>query len=450
MPRADLAVKGGKIVSSAGIREGVVYVEQGRVVAVTEELSAPAKQVIDATGLFVLPGCIDGHVHMMDPGFTEREDFITGTAAAARGGITTVIEHHRHAPPTVNADILEDKKAYLGKRSLIDFSLMGGAQPSNQHEIVGMWERGAVSFKGFTCEIHGQEPLLEGDLFELFTNLARIGGMALIHCESDSLLRANERRLKALGRKDPLAIAEWRSPLAEVLAVRNVAYLAEVTGAKVVIAHVSQPAVIEEIRAARRRGARIFAETCPQYLWLTTRDLQAKGPFAKFTPPPRDEMSQQGLWDALRAGDINIISSDHCPFPHEHKARGIENIWEAPFGVPGVETTLRLMLTGVNRGQLTLPQLVSLMCEGPARVYNLWPRKGNLDPGADADMVLVDMNRREILNNAGITSKCGWTPYEGIETHGAPVMTIVRGEVVAAEGKVPEEVGYGRFVTRDA
>jgi dihydroorotase-like cyclic amidohydrolase len=357
-----------------------------------------------------------------------------------------VSEHHRHSPPTLTANILEEKKAYLGRRSLIDFSLMGGALPSNQGEIAGMWANGAVSFKGFTCEIHGQEPLLEGDLYELFTQLAKIDGMCLLHCEQDALLKWNERKLKQLGRQDPMVIAEWRSPLAEVLAVRNVAYLAEVTGCKVVIAHVSQPEVLREIAAARGRGARIFAETCVQYLHLTTEDLKRQGGFLKFTPPPRDPATVEGMWEMVRQGYVQLISSDHCPFPHDQK--GGEDIWDVPFGIPGVETTLRLMLTAVNAGKLPLTKIPELMSEGPARLYNLYPQKGNLEPGADADMVLVDMNRREVLSSDGILSRAGWTPYEGWEITGGPVMTIARGKVLVTEGQVHEETGWGNFITR--
>lgn len=167
----------------------------------------------------------------------------------------------------------------------------------------------------------------------------------MLHCEHDHLLKWNERRLKDLGRKDPMVIAEWRSPLAELLAVRNVAYLAEVTGCKVVIAHVSQPEVLREIAAARARGARIFAETCVQYLHLTTEDLKRQAGFLKFTPPPRDPEIVEGMWDMVRQGNVHLVSSDHCPFPHEEKAG--DDIWEVPFGIPGVETTLRLMLTAV-------------------------------------------------------------------------------------------------------
>lgn len=446
--RADLEIYGGKIVSPRGIREGVIYVRDGKVAAITTEREATAARSIDATGLFILPGCIDGHVHMMDPGFTEREDFITGTSAAARGGVTTIIEHHRHAPPTLDADILEEKKSYLGRRSLIDFSLMGGVLPHNIGEVAGMWEHGAVSFKGFTCEIHGQAPLLEGELLQLFTELARVGGMALIHCEHDALLKHNEKKLKELGRKDPMLLAEWRSPLAEVLAVRNVAYLAEITGAKVVIAHVSQPEVLKVIAEARARGANIYAETCTQYLTLTTDDLAQQGAFAKFTPPPRSPETVAGMWELINQGYVHLVSSDHCPYPHDVKAQGNEDIWEAPFGIPGVETTLRIMLTAVNQGKLSLTKVAELLSEGPARVYNLYPKKGNLEPGADADMVLVDMNRHEVLTNEGVVSKCGWTPYAGREVHGAPLMTISRGKVVAMDAKVPEEVGWGRFITR--
>jgi allantoinase len=446
--KADLEIYGGEIVTPHYTKEGIIYVEDGKIVAITQERIAQAKKSIDATGLHVIPGAIDGHVHMMDPGFTDREDFLTGTTAAARGGMTTIIEHHRHAPPTLDANILKDKIDYFSTRSNIDYSLMGGIQPHNIDKAQEMWQHGAVSFKGFTCELHGQAPLLEGELYELFTLLAKIGGMALIHCESDSLTRWDEKRLKELGRKDPLAIQEWRSPLAEVLAVRNVAYLAQVTGAKVVVAHVSQPEVLREIRRARSNGANIYAETCTQYLSLSTEDLIEKGPFAKFTPPPREPEIVQEMWTYLNAGYVDIVSSDHCPHCETDKIIGLKDIWDAPFGIPGVELSLRMMLDGVSKGKTTLQKVVQLMCENPARLYGLYPKKGVLEVGADADIVLLDMNFKEVITKEGILSKCGWSPYEGKEVTGSPITTIVRGNIIMENLEMTDVSPVGEFISR--
>ncbi|MBW1976463.1 MAG: dihydroorotase [Deltaproteobacteria bacterium] len=446
--KADMAVRGGVVATPHGSFQADILVKEGKISALVKAHDIEAKQVIDASGLLVMPGAVDGHVHMMDPGHTEREDFITGTSAAAVGGATTVIEHHRTEPPVLNARIFQEKRDYLESRSLVDFSLMGGAVPDNLNELKNMWELGAVAFKTFTCALHGVVPMPAGNLRELFRTLAKFGGTTLIHAEDDSILRVNEELLRHSGRKDYLTVSEWRSEDAELVAISTATSLAAREGASAVFAHVSLPESLEVIQQARLQGAQIYAESCPQYFYLSHNDLLEKGPWAKFAPAVRNAETAHKMWDELEAGRISIVSTDHCPFPKSEKAAGIENIWDAPFGIPGIETTLRLMLNGVNKGLVSLERVVKALCEMPARIYGLYPRKGCLLPGSDADVLLIDLKGKDRISNQEIVSKCGWTPYDGMEVQGRIVTTIVRGKVVAENAKPVAERGYGQFIPR--
>jgi dihydroorotase (multifunctional complex type) len=385
---------------------------------------------------------------MMDPGYTEREDFITGTRAAARGGVTTVIDHHRTVPQVFGAKELLGKKEYLKTRSIVDFGLLGGLCPTNLGDLKGLWEAGALGFKGFTCELHEADALGIGNLMEILQEIRKFNGIALFHCEDDSLLKKTEERLREQGRKDPLSVSEWRSPEAEELAVRALIYAARKTGARVAVAHTSLPSLVLEQAAARAQGVCIYTETCAQYLYLTEEDLKAKGPFAKFTPPPRKKEEVEKMGWCLAQGLIDMMNSDHCPYPRSDKEAGLEDIWRAPFGIPGVETVISILLDGVASGKWTLSRVVEVRSEKPAMIYGLAGQKGFLRVGNDADLIFVDLKRKRRLDDTQILSKCGWTPYHGKEMTGDVALTMVRGKVVMREGKVIGEPGWGRFITR--
>ncbi|MGA2463867.1 MAG: amidohydrolase family protein [Thermodesulfobacteriota bacterium] len=446
--KADLAIINGLLVDSKSIYPGVLSIREGKIVGITQSLENHPQEVIDAKGLYILPGAIDGHVHMMDPGYTDREDFTTGTRAAARGGVTTVIDHHRTIPQVFGAKELSEKREYLKTRSIVDFGLLGGLSLTNLGNLKGLWEAGALGFKGFTCALHEADVLGIGNLIEILEEIRKFNGIALFHCEDDSLLKKTEERLRKQGRKDPLSVSEWRSPEAEELAVRTLIYAAKKTGARVAVAHTSLPSLVLEQAAARAQGIPIYTETCAQYLYLTEEDLKEKGPFCKFTPPPRKKEEVEKMWWCLSHGLIDMVNSDHCPYPYSDKEAGEEDIWLAPFGIPGVETTTPILLDGVAKGKLTLPQVAYVRSESPAMIYGLTGQKGSLRVGCDADLIFIDLKRKVVLNNLKIISKCGWTPYHGKEITGDVVLTMVRGKVVMKEGKVIGEPGWGRFVTR--
>ena len=451
MKEFDAVIQNALVVTSKTQYRANLYISDGKFSAITApETTFPAARSIDAGGKPVIPGCVDGHSHLMDPGYTDRETFITGTMAAAAGGYTTVTDHHRTIPAVYSVEPLLEKIEYLKDRAVVDFALMGGLSPDNQKELRAMWDAGVTSFKGFTCNLHGVQAMHSGYLLDTFRTIASFGGRALIHAEDNGIIAFEEERMKREGRKDPMAHFEGRSKLAEEIAVQTVLSLAKSTGANVGIAHVSQPHLAEMIRRVQEEGYPVFSETEPHYLSMNTEDLKRLGPWLRFTPPVNTPEMQEKLWELFDKGIFDTMGTDHCPIVKADKEKGLEDVLEAPCGIPGLETALKLMLTGVNSGKTTLNRLVACMCENPAKIYGLYPKKGAIQVGTDADLVILDMEKEETLCNEKVISKCGWTPYVGMTVKGGPDTVMVRGQIVFAEGKVIGKPGWGAFVPRQS
>ena len=442
----DLVLLGGTLVTPGGRRRAHIYVQDGLIADISDE-RVQATQSIDVSGMHVLAGMIDGHVHFQDPGDTTREDFISGSSAAAVGGVTTVIEH-THSDPVRTLEFLEHKVQYLRDRSLIDFGLAAHAWPDQIGQHTALWQAGVTFFKVFTCTTHGVPGHDAAHLLELFRELAAVDALCLVHCEDESITSENERALRAAGRNDPSIISEWRSREAELTALSTMGLLARVTGVRAIAAHVSTATAIDLIDRERRLGARLALETCPQYLYLyETEILEHPTPgLRKFTPPARirAESDAVEMWSRVAQGPITHISTDHAPATRAHKTDG--SIWEVHFGLPGVETTLNLLLNASIDGLLPLERATQLVSESPARLYGLYPRKGRLAVGADADLVVADLAAERTLDDASVVSKAGWTPYHGRRIKGRVVMTFSRGQLVAHEGRPIGEPGHGRFL----
>ncbi len=442
----DLALEGGTLVTPEGEVPMHVYIDGGRVAAIGAQRMS-ARRTLDATGLHILPGMVDAHVHFMDPGAPEREDFMSGSAAAATGGVTTVIEH-THAHPIYDANDLRAKADYLRQRSLVDFGLAAHVRADRLEAIPDVWAAGALYLKAFTCTTHGITGLLPADLMQAFRIIAAAGGICLVHCEDEGITSAAEHALREAGRADFGVIPLWRSREAEWVAVNTVALLARLTGARVVIAHASNGLTVDLAVRERQAGGAVWVESCPQYFYLREDEVLTLGPFRKFTPPARARtaVDVDEMWARLRRGDITYIATDHAPATRKQKEAG--DIWHVHFGLPGVETTLTMLLTAVNEGHLALSRLVQLTSEMPARVYGLYPRKGTLQVGADADVVLVDLTKERTLRDEDVISKAGWTPYAGRRVRGQVVATFVRGQQVAADGRPTGSPGWGQWLTR--
>jgi len=444
MSSFDLGVEGGTIVTARSRWRANLYVRDGKVALITDDRVA-ANTTVKASDLLVMPGMIDCHVHFMDPGALEREDFPTGSAAAARSGVTCVIEHS-HVSPVRTAGELRDKAAYMRTRSCVDFGLAAHSVAGDVDSAIGAWHAGATFIKAFTCTTHGVQGHTAGDLLRLFMASAATNATCLVHCEDDSMLESAHRALVANGRMDGAVIPEWRDRKAEVVAVTTVAYLAQETGAHIAIAHASNPAVFDAVKPYRAAGADISVESCPQYFVLLEHEVDDRGALLKFAPPARAHGASdlELMWDRFNAGDVDFISSDHAPATIEQKREG--SIWDAPFGLPGIDTTFSILADAASRGVITYERLVAGYSERPAKTYGLFPRKGSLAVGSDADFILVDPSREWTVNDDDIVSKAGWSPYSGRTLRGRSVATYIRGFPAAVDGEVVAQPGLGQYL----
>jgi allantoinase len=439
-----VGVEGGTVVSPVGRRRANVYVSDGKIQRVTHE-RIDAVDVVDASGCLVLPGMVDAHVHFMDPGELHREDFPSGTRAAAAAGVTTVIEH-THAAPVRTTRELQEKCAYLEDRAQVDFAL--AAHAWEDQDLESLWRAGVAFFKAFTCTTHGVPGWSYGRLRLLLEEIARLDAVCVVHCEDESLTDVALESLRAADRSDGSIVSEWRNREAELVALTGTVLLANQTGARVVVAHVSSPDAVETVSSNREANSSISIETCPQYLTLLESEVAELGPLRKFTPPARarSEAGLDRMWMAVERGPVDFISSDHAPSTLEQKSDG--DIWSVPFGLPGVDTTMPLLLDAAATGRMSYERLVDLYSERPARTYGLFPRKGCLRSGSDADIVIVDPDDTWTITDKGIRSKAGWTPYEGRRITGRVVKTYVRGRLVSDGGVVSEKTcGHGCFVS---
>lgn len=446
MRMADLLITGGTLVSPEGTVAADLVVQDGRIEGVLAPGSgAAAREVIEADGLHVLPGAIDVHTHVRDPGLTWKETWTTASQAAAVGGVTTIFDMPNTDPVVATPEAVRQKLERAAAQSCVDHGVYGVVIEDTLDLLRPMHAAGAVAFKLMMATDHARIPVpSDGAILEALETLAAMGLRTTVHAENHPILRWREHRLRAGGRTDAAAHLEQHTDIAAVEATSRIALFAEWTGAKIHIAHENTRHSLPVIQAAKARGVDLTVETCPHYLLLSTEDGARVGANALRVKPPVREPGHAGpLFDALRSGLIDILSTDHAPHLPEEKRRA--SIWECAPGFPGVETSMPLMLREVNAGRLTLSQYVRMACAAPARAFGL-ARKGHLGVGADADIVLVDMARRGVVTAAGLHSLGNLTPYEGFALHGMPVRTLVRGRTVARDGRVVPAAGWGRNV----
>ena len=446
--KVDLVIRNGRMLMDGELVEGGLAVEDGIVVAVAKDPNLPAADTVhNAGGNLILPGFIDIHVHFRDPGYPDREDFQTGTAAAAAGGYTCIGDMPNPLPPTTTPEAYKEKMVIAREKAIVDYALHGGAGEGTITNIRPLSELGARAFKAYTTTKYEALSASSPDAVRrILEATGSLGRLFMIHAEDQSIVDLETERTKEKGLQGFTAHARSRPPVVEEATIKMALAGAEKTESSIYICHVSSAMGVEAVRSAKRRGVRVVAETCPHYLLLTEEDGVELGPYAKTNPPLRSPGDREALWRGLLDGTLGVVSSDHCPYTREEKDAGLDDIFEAPPGMPGLETSLPLMLTQVNQGRLTLRRLVEACSENPARALGLYPRKGALAIGSDADVTVVDPKRKSVIRGDDLYTKSKITMFEGHETRGKPVATFVRGTLVMEDGEVVGRPGHGRFV----
>ena len=445
-------ITGGTIVTSDGPVRADIIIRDGRISAITTEADNRSDaETIDATGLTVVPGGVDVHTHFRVPDPRMVEGFDTGSQAALAGGITTAIEMPQAAPTATTGEVVREKKKLIAEQSRIDIALWGGAIGQQLDDIQEMIDEGVVALKAFMPASSPAFPHIDDDtMHQVFDYIADSGLPFGLHCESDSLLQAGIARLQAAGRTDPLAHAESRPALVETEAIHRALFFAEVTGGHLYVCHCATPEGLELIREARARGVWVDVETCPQYLLLDLSDLEAQGPWGRCAPAIRSRDEVEEIWDGVVDGTIDVISSDHAPYTVEEKKPGEENIWDAPLGCNMVQTMYPSVLSEMlaNR-DLDVSRFVELSAANPARIFGLYPRKGAIQVGSDADLTFYDLDRSWTVHGSDMLHRNKWTPFEGKEIGVAVVKTMVRGEVrFDIDGGISGDPGSGTFLAR--
>ena len=459
-PAVDTLVAGGRVVTATDVVETAVAIAGGRIVALGPESHLPrAERVIDATGKLVLPGLIDCHLHVGP----EYDDWRTAPRAAARTGLTSllpfVVYDEGESLPRAIARLREEAEAL----SVLDFGfhVILNHEP---HILEGLPEAvrlGVTSFKLFmTYKKRPKRMVSDEFIARTMDRLAALGGLCQLHCENGDILCYLEDKAIAEGRTAPADFPATCPDWTEEEAINRAILIGRLTGCPVYVVHLSTRLGLERIKRAQAEGQRVWAETCPQYLLLTDREMERWGPFAKIGPPlrPAEGPDRGALWEGAAAGFVATVASDHSPRVPAAKEPGRRNIFvdaegkPIPFGAPSLETLVPLVYSEgvVNRG-LPLPWLARVLAENPARIFGLWPRKGAIRIGADADLTLWDPAPEWTIQQSQHLGIAGFTPYEGWRVRGRPWMTLVRGQVVLnPAGELEQKPGFGRYLARGA
>ncbi|MSP31580.1 MAG: allantoinase AllB [Pseudolabrys sp.] len=442
----DLVIRGGTVVTDREAFPANVGIKNGVIAALRRPDEAPllGQNTIDAVGKHVLPGIIDCHVHFRQPGFEYKEDWTTGTMAAAFGGVTTVMEMPSMKPATDTVERFMTKRDLAESLAYVDFGLYALLSENSLPDIERLHEAGVTAFKCFLAAAPNHTPLSDGQLLEAFEALARTGIRCAIHAENGSIIEKRTGRLNEMQRSDAGAHAVSRPEVCAIEAVNRAIVFAEWTGAKIHIAHEGTAAAVSAISAAKARGVDVTVETCPQYLLLSVNDLIREGGILRCNPPLRDSGNQEQLWEAIRTEKIDIVSTDHAP--HTKAEKLSHNIWECDCGMLGVETAVPLMLTEVTRGRLSISEYVRIAATNPAKVWRLYPQKGVIQPGSDADITIVDLTAPFEVDQEKLHSKNKISAWHRWSGRGVPLYTLVRGKIVVENGKLVGEPGWGRYV----
>jgi len=451
----DLVVKGGQVWTPGGMLRAEIAIDQGKIAVICSEAAVPAAaKVIDAQGHIVIPGLVDTHTHHREPGFTHKEDLTTATQAAAAGGVTLTVGMPNVNPPTNTLDRFKDVIEISKKKAIVDFNHNpSGTVPE---EIPRLADAGCLAFKIFMVKDTGRDyPHMpgiglhnHGELFRCFEAVAKTGLPLMVHPHDQDLMDVIEQRYWLREDRSPQAYAKayrefdgiiWDTAIATILRFQKA------TGVKLHILHMSTPGGLEMVRRAKEEGRSVSCEVNPWALFLGSwENVERIGPYCLGFWVPEEHV--EALWEGIHDGTVDLVGTDHAPHTREEKEIGWTDMWRSPGGEPQIQDYLRLFLTEVNRGRLTLDEVVRLTSYNPARRFGVYPRKGVIQVGSDADLVIVDMTKEETIQNKTTYTKVGWTPYDGQKVKGVPIATIVRGKVVMENGNVIGKPGDGEFI----
>jgi len=454
----DTVVQNGSVVTATDTYKADVAISGGKIAAIGNDLPVQnASKVLDASGRLVLPGGIDVHTHLDMPfgGTTSADDFETGTRAAAFGGTTTLIDF---AIQYKGQKLRQAFDTWMGKASskaVCDYAFhcivtdIAGGQLSEMNDLV---HEGVTSFKLFMA-YPGVFMLDDGSIFKALQTTSKNGGLVCMHAENGSAIDVIVQQALAEGKKAPKYHALTRPTTAEAEATARAIALAEMAGAPIYIVHLSCNDALEKVREARDRGLPVYAETCPQYLYLSLENFDAPGfEGAKyvFTPPLREKWHQEKLWNGLKRDHLQVVSTDHCPFCFkEQKELGRDDFTKIPNGGPGVEHRMSLIYSGgVVGGRFSVNRFVELVSTTPAKLFGLYPKKGTIAVGSDADLVIFDPNRKHAISAKTHHMRVDYSMFEGIQVTGMPDIVLSRGKVVVDGNKFLGKPGQGEFLRR--
>ena len=455
----DLVITGGTVVLSNKTLKMDIGVSGGRISQLGGNLTG--KQKLDATAKLVIPGAIDPHVHLEMPTAVaiSSDDWHTGTRAAACGGTTTVIDFIEPAPGEGLLQAFEKRRELAESKAVVDFSLhmtIDRVDPNTLQEIPQAISAGLTSYKCYTTYAMALD---DSDLLTAMIHIGEAGGLTIVHAENDAMISYLRKKFVQLGKTAPKYHPASRPPAAEGEAIERVLSLGEVAKAPVYIVHVSTERGADAIRRARDRGQEAFGETCPQYLLLTDDYFNQPGfEGAKYicSPPLRKTQDQETLWHSLERGIIQTVGTDHCPFFYKGTkdlGRPKDNLppfTEIPGGIPGIETRLALLYTyGVQEGRLSLNKWVDAVSTGPARTFGLYPKKGEISIGSDADIVIFDPEKRVTISTNILHENVDYTPYQGFELVGYPITTLSNGRIIVQDMEFIGSKNHGRFLPRN-
>ncbi len=457
MPSYDLIVKNGKIITTTEIMEADIGVENGKIIAIEKDITSESSNtIIDAKGMYVFPGGIDVHVHLQLPfsGTISADDFENGTKAAACGGVTTVIDFAIQQKGNTIMNAVEARRAEADPNVCIDYGLHAAITDWNettQTEIKQVIDYGIPTFKMFMIYKNEGWMADDGMLFQALEETKKHGGQIGVHAESvDILNMLIERYAKEKEKWGAYGHTLSRPCYTEEEAIMRAIKWAEATGGKLYIVHMSTGEGADAVHAAKERGVNVHAETCPQYLLLDDEVFKGEnGHLYATCPQVKKPHDSERLWKGLFEGDVEIVATDTCTFTTEQKVAWNGDFRKIPFGMPGVETMVPLMYTeGVSNRGMPINQFVALVSTNPAKLFGMYPQKGALKVGSDADILVFNPERKVTIHAEDLQTNCDWSPFEGWKLQGYPHVTISRGKVVAKEGKFVGTVGHGKFIQR--